>query len=200
MKTILTCLAFALSSEIAMSTIVPVVNSGFTFSPSTITVNVGDTVSFSLASVHNVAEVSQATYLANGNTQLQGGFSTPFGGGLVFTATLTTGTHWYVCKPHASMGMKGKIIVQSATGIAENILSSRISVYPNPFRSKVNINLNQIVRGTLMLSNSFGEALLQTQINTSGLTLDLGDKPSGVYFIAVTDAAGNRQVRTIVKK
>jgi len=200
MKNILICLTFALYSEIALSTITTVTNSGFTFSPSTITVNIGDTVSFSLASVHNVAEVSQATFTANGNTQLAGGFSTPSGGGLVFTAALTIGTHWYVCQPHASMGMKGKIIVQNATGVAENLLQSRISVYPNPFRSKVTLNFNQVVRGTLHLSNSFGEALQQTEINTSVLTLDLGDKPNGVYFIAVTDAAGNRQERTIVKK
>jgi plastocyanin len=200
MKTILTCLVFALCSEIALSTIVPVVNSGLTFSPSTITVNVGDTVSFSLASIHNVAEVSQVTYTANGNTQLQGGFSTPFGGGLVFTTVLSLGTHWFVCQPHAAMGMKGKIFVQNATGIAENLLQSRISVYPNPFKSKVTLDFNQVVRGTLLVSNSFGEALQETTISVSALTLDLGDKPNGVYFVAVTDAAGNRQVRTIVKK
>src|SRR5436190_2835959 len=125
MKKILICLT--LFSKIALSAIIPVVNSGFTFSPSTITVNVGDTVSFSLASAHNVVEVSQATYIANSNSPLAGGFSTPFGGGMVFTSALTLGTHWFVCQPHASMGMKGKIIVQSVSGIAENLLETRFS-------------------------------------------------------------------------
>ena len=200
MKKIFIFLTFALFSKIALSTIVPVVNAGFTFSPASITVNVGDTISFSLASAHNIVEVSQATYLANGNTLLAGGFSTPFGGGLVMTNALTTGTHWYVCQPHASIGMKGKIIVQSTAGIAENLLQTSFSVYPNPATSKVNINFYHVVRGTLQLVNAFGEVLEDTLLNASGFTLDLGDKPKGVYFIIVTDVAGNRQVRTLVKK
>jgi len=199
MKNILICLTFALCSEIALCTIVPVTNSGFTFSPATITVNAGDTVSFTLGAIHNVAEVSQATYAANGNTLLAGGFSTPSGGGLVFTAALTTGTHWYVCQPHAAMGMKGKIIVQGADGIAENLLMTSFSVYPNPATSKVTVIFNEVVRGTLQLSNAFGEVLEQTQINASGLTLDLGDRPKGFYYITVTDATGNRGVWKIVK-
>jgi len=199
MKKTFISLTFALFSKIAFGTIVTVVNSGFTFSPGTITVNVGDTVNFSLASAHNIAEVSQATFLANGNTQLPGGFSTSFGGGLVFTNALTTGTHWYVCQPHASMGMKGKIIVQSTAGIAENLLQTTFSVYPNPATSKVTINFYQVVRGTLQLINAAGEIMEQKQINSSGLTLDLGDKPNGVYFITVADVTGNKVVRTLVK-
>jgi plastocyanin len=200
MKKFLAFLTFALFSKIALSTIVPVVNSGFTFSPSTITVNAGDTVSFSLASAHNIAEVSQTTYLANGNTQLTGGFSTPFGGGLVFTAALSTGTHWFVCQPHASMGMKGKIIIQSITGIAENLLLTSFSVYPNPATSKVTMNFYHVVRGTLQLINAVGEVLEQVQINSSGITLDIGDKPKGVYFIIVADVEGGKVIRTLVKK
>src|SRR5262245_20793301 len=122
MKKILIIFLLALYSEMASSTIVTVISSGYTFSPQTITVNAGDTVNFSLTSIHNVTEVSQATYAANGSTPLAGGFSTPYGGGWVFTESLTTGTHWYVCQSHASMGMKGRIIVQSLTaGIADNL-------------------------------------------------------------------------------
>ena len=199
MKKILIFFTFALCSEIALSTIVPVTDSGFTFSPQTITVNAGDTVSFSLASIHNVAEVSQATYAANGNTLLAGGFSTPFGGGWVFTAQLTIGTHWYVCQPHASMGMKGRIIVQSATAIAENLLQSGISIYPSPASSEVTVNFGKEMSGTVRLSNIAGEILEQTETNSAVLTFDLVDKPKGVYFITVTDAAGNKAVKKMVK-
>ena len=48
--------------------------SGFTFSPSTITINLGDTVNFQLSSIHSALEVSQATYNADENTALKGGF------------------------------------------------------------------------------------------------------------------------------
>ena len=86
-----------------------VTNSGFTFTPSLLTVNAGDTVRFQLDSIHNAVEVSQATWDANGNTS-NGGFAVDFGGGdVVFN---TPGTYYYVCTVHASMGMKGRIVVQ----------------------------------------------------------------------------------------
>lgn len=85
-----------------------VVSSGFTFSPATITVHAGDTIQFNLSSIHNAVEVSQATWNANGTTS-NGGFSLPFGGGAL--VLVDTGTYYYVCQVHASMGMKGMIIV-----------------------------------------------------------------------------------------
>ncbi len=88
---------------------------GASFSPSTITITSGDSVLFSISTAHNAVEVSQATWNANGNTSLSGGFSTPFGGGLVLPSNLTVGTHYYVCAPHASIGMKGIIIVQACS-------------------------------------------------------------------------------------
>lgn len=88
-------------------------NSGTSFSPATLSINLGDTVVFSLDPSHNAVEVSQATWNSNGNTPLSGGFSVSFGGGtVVLTAT---GTYYYVCSPHASLGMKGTITVTSTT-------------------------------------------------------------------------------------
>ena len=82
-------------------------NSGNTFTPDTLTVTVGTSISFTLGSSHNAVEVDQATWLANGNTS-NGGFSTPYGGG-TFTPSVAQ-TYYYVCAPHASGGMKGVII------------------------------------------------------------------------------------------
>lgn len=88
-----------------------VTNQGFTFSPSSLQVRPGDTVTWSLASIHNVVEVTEATYNANGSTPKAGGFSLPFGGGS-FTFN-TEGTYYYVCSPHAGQGMKGNITVKA---------------------------------------------------------------------------------------
>ncbi len=90
-------------------------NSGTTYTPATITINLGDTVNFSIDGSHNALEVSQSTWNANGNTALSGGFQTSYGGGIVLPAQLSVGTHYYVCVPHASMGMKGTIIVQNCS-------------------------------------------------------------------------------------
>jgi plastocyanin len=88
---------------------VVVTNVGFAFSPDEITINAGDTVDFQIGGSHNVVEVSEGTWNADGTTS-NGGFSLPFGGGMV---TLDDpGTYYYVCQPHVgSFGMKGKIIV-----------------------------------------------------------------------------------------
>ncbi len=89
-----------------------ITNSGNTFSPATITITFGDTINFVLASVHDAREVSKVTWDANGNTAFSGGFQTPSGGGFIYPAQLAVGTHYYVCTPHAVVGMKGVIIVQ----------------------------------------------------------------------------------------
>ncbi len=87
---------------------VTVSSPGFSFSPASVTIRAGDTVNFVLAGIHDAVEVSKATWDANGNAS-NGGFRIPFGGG---SHTFTQpGTYYYVCEPHASMGMKGTIIV-----------------------------------------------------------------------------------------
>jgi plastocyanin len=90
-----------------------ITNNGTTFSPDSITINILDTVEFTLANFHNAVEVSKETYDA-GDTTSNGGFRVPFGGGKVAFHTL--GVHYYVCQPHASIGMKGVINVVATRG------------------------------------------------------------------------------------
>src|SRR5208283_1669697 len=128
------CLVSALSSS-SFSAKHTVTNSGFIFSPDTITIHLGDTVIFSLASIHTAREVSQATWNVNGNTS-DGGFDTPLGGGTVIPAH--TGTYYYVCAIHYSIGMKGTITVVSPTEVRDprQTIPSEYSLiqnYPNPF-------------------------------------------------------------------
>lgn len=104
---------FLYNSTAAFCTTWTVTNSGLTFSPATLTITEGDIVQFTLGGSHNSREVSLATWTANGNTALSGGFQTAFAGGTVTAAQLTAGTHYYVCAPHAGASMKARIIVQA---------------------------------------------------------------------------------------
>ena len=81
---------------------------GMSFTPDEITVNILDTVHFQNLGYHNATEVDQNTWNANG-TEYNGGFVYENDGWHVFTEP---GIYYYVCTPHASMGMKGKIIVE----------------------------------------------------------------------------------------
>jgi len=104
----------------AYAATVTVSNAGNSFTPSAITINVGDSVQFNIAGSHDVVEVSLATYNANGNTS-NGGFALPFGGGTL--SGLATGTYYYVCTPHAAGGMKGTVTVNAAPPSGTPILT-----------------------------------------------------------------------------
>ncbi|MDP7430336.1 MAG: plastocyanin/azurin family copper-binding protein, partial [Flavobacteriales bacterium] len=83
---------------------------GITFSPDTLTITIGDTISFNIGSTHNAVEVSDSTWIANG-TASNGGFNIPFGGGAFIPTTVQA--YYYVCQPHVTMGMKGVIIANA---------------------------------------------------------------------------------------
>lgn len=132
------CVAMMFLTVVASARVVTVTNSGFTFSPATITVTAGDTVRFSLGSSHNAVEVSKDEFDSNGDRS-NGGFSTGFGGGTVVMRS--PGTFYYVCTPHASFGMKGQIVVQPGNTTETPALPSSSSLQlrldqnsPNPVR------------------------------------------------------------------
>jgi plastocyanin len=199
MKKILLFGTFAfLFSGIAIGASVTIVNSGFTFSPDNVTINLGDTVNFQLASIHNAVEVSEATWNSNGNTPLPG-FSTPFGGGQV--TGLTAGVHFYVCAPHASGGMKGKITVNGPSGINDFAAASeKINIYPNPTNGKFTLQIigsdgyagslsGNDQQTTLEIFNILGEKIADMSgfISQASNEIDLSSVPDGIYFIRIND-------------
>ncbi len=86
-----------------------VISDGFTFQPASITIDSSDTVRFVLDPMHTSREVDSLTWSAD-DTVSNGGFDLPFGGGEVIPTL--PGTYYYVCVPHASVGMKGVIVVK----------------------------------------------------------------------------------------
>ncbi|MDP2722146.1 MAG: T9SS type A sorting domain-containing protein [Bacteroidales bacterium] len=169
------------------STIWTVTNTNFVFTPDSITIFEGDSVKFTLGDTHNVVEVSQATWLANGNTPLPG-FSLPFGGGLLLSSQLTVGMHYYVCGPHASGGMKGIINVQSTSGISEN--QSVVSVYPNPSSGIFQFELSGIQfdrSNNLYIYNLQGAKIYEAAVSNEKFNVDLSNLSGGIYFVKIFD-------------
>ncbi|MBA4312447.1 MAG: hypothetical protein C0417_07435 [Chlorobiaceae bacterium] len=188
--TIIVALLFSLTG-LSYSITHTIINSGTTFSPNAITINLGDTVIFTLSSLHNAVEVSQATWDVNGTTS-NGGFLLGFGGGIVVLQT--TGTHYYVCIPHASLGMKGTIIVNQTTDIkpSETITPQELRLmqnFPNPFnpQTQINFHLDHPAYASLKIYNLLG-AEITTLVDGN---MSAGDhrvewnaenQPSGIYF------------------
>ena len=69
---------------------------GMLFSPDTLNVIVGDTITFNIGDFHNAVEVDSSTYVANGATS-NGGFS--FGEGNFQWVVPQAQTYYYVCQP-----------------------------------------------------------------------------------------------------
>jgi len=171
-----------------MCTTWTITNSDFTFSPDTIIIVYGDDVDFSLASIHSVVEVSEATWDANGNSPLASGFSLPLGGGTVSMDLLTVGTHWYVCNPHASLGMKGVIIVEEATGITESPPEVHISFYPNPAFDYITIRSGEDMVGSpYSFTDLTGKLILSGELTDQTVTVDISTFESGIYLIQLGD-------------
>lgn len=165
-------------------------NSGFSFAPSTITITEGDTVLFDLASSHRVVEVNKTTWDANASTAIANGFETTFGGGQILPAKLTPGTHYFVCAPHASSGMKGTLIVEpeSTVGIATSPDQiQNISISPNPSTGKFIIiqkaTINEI--RNIAVYNIHGKKIYQTNVTTQSTYIDLSAAEKGIYFIQI---------------
>lgn len=166
-----------------------VTNNGFAFSPASLTIQQGDTVVFTLQSSHDAREVTQATYNANGSTALSGGFQTAFGGGTVLPAKLATGTHYYVCSNHASMGMKGTIVVQAAANVSEIDILPMLDLYPNPSKGKFSISTPVVPQSgsiKVLVYDLLGHLVVNTSLNDKVTSFDLEDQKKGIYLVKIT--------------
>lgn len=173
-----------------------VTNSGNSFSPNLITINFGDTVVFQIAGNHNVVEVTEATWNANNNTS-NGGFTLPFGGGTYIPNQVKT--YYFVCQPHASMGMKGRIIVNGSTGLFNpQSVASELKVYPNPMIDHFTIETTQtaerleMVDATGRVVYAINHPELNSEIEVSGLK-------SGAYTLILSTGENRRRQMLIVE-
>jgi plastocyanin len=173
----------------AFATVHTVSNSGFTFSPATLTVMEGDTIDFTIGGSHNVVEVDSSTWASNGNTPLSGGFSAPFGGGMVILNSV--GTFYYVCNPHASQGMKGQIRVEAAVSSVATLKANDISVYPNPASERLTIDLpSDHVFQSVEISNLKGQVILSQSVDNAVIEITLPASAQGVYLLRLHSAQG----------
>jgi plastocyanin len=174
---------FALAEAIAATYTIRA--SGMSFTPDKIYVNPGDIIIFEIETAHDVVEVSEMEWHANGNTS-NGGFSLPHGGGMVVLND--PGEFYYVCTPHASQGMKGLIIVQTITGFGEYTASrDDIIIYPNPVKDILNMEFKDCNQesGILEIVDVTGTIVYQQQDKAPVKCIrqvDVRNLSPGIYF------------------
>ena len=182
--TLFTAIAFA--GAASAQTTYQLTNEGLTFSPSTITAQEGDSIHLVLGNPHTCTEVSLATWNANGNTS-NGGFN--YASGEHTFALNTAGTYYYVCIPHAGMGMKGMFIVESSVGVPEQEANAVLQLSPNPANTSVHIT--GVASGQrIQVREVTGKVVLDTLLADDGM-VDVSTLRTGNYSIAVRDEQGN---------
>ena len=85
-----------------------------------------------------------------------------------------------------------------STDISEeqNSLANAISVYPNPTDGIINLSANTDLSSfRIDLLDILGK---EVQLLPSQSKLDLGNHPSGIYFLKITDRSGSTQVKKII--
>ena len=177
------------STIVAAQTTHTISTVGTTFSPNLVNAVVGDEIQLSIGSPHTFTEVDEATWNANDNTP-NGGYNFSAGS---HTFTLTeAGTIWYVCTPHAEMGMKGRIIVSTNTGVNDQLATS-ISLAPNPAMDVVRFTG---VPGTARadLYDTKGALVLSHPV-ASGM-LEVSSVLPGSYVCVVRSTDGTLLLRT----
>lgn len=195
MKKIILCIILLAAFITGFSGNQVIVNSGYTFSPSTLAINTGDSVTFQLDNIHKPIEVSQATWNANGTTALSGGFSLPFGGGLLLPVSLPAGTHYYVCQVHAGMGMKGIITVTGVNGINEvNAPKINVSLYPIPVSNEatVKITAQEDLKGSAFVVYNAGGKEVNRVLVVQGqqFNVSCGALSDGLYLYKIVNSSG----------
>ncbi len=150
-----------------------ITNTGLTFSPDTLQVTIGDNISFNISASHNAVEVSETTFNNNGSTS-NNGFNIPYGGGSWTADSIKT--YYYVCQPHASMGMKGVIISNPLTCDPYNLNTQTIldttATITWESLNATNYSIKWRISGTAGWSTSSQGVFQQSNITSDTLTLN----------------------------
>ncbi|HYG52120.1 MAG TPA: T9SS type A sorting domain-containing protein [Flavobacteriales bacterium] len=207
MKKLLLAGLFIGGSMFSKATTHAVTISGFTFSPSTINAAIGDTVAWVLTGVHTATEVDLATWTANGNTPLSGGFNfnaSHTTAGTSFIVLTSAGQRYWVCSPHASMGMKGQI---NTVAVGTDEISNEVSlnIYPNPVTETLYLTVNNALETPVSLEiiNVLGKKVIDLggkQVLTGDTRkIDVSALPRGVYFLNLVADTRIRSIRFVKK-
>ncbi len=158
---------------------------GFTFSPSELNVNMGDTIIFDVGTTHTATQVSKATWDANGTLALEGGFN--FSSGEYTYVPTQAGTIYYVCENHVSLGMKGEIIVNGPTG-SDRLASPGPDLYPNPAGDLIHLRLPDLSPSEIGLYDMTGKEIRDLDNLNRGkqpMTITVSGLHKGIYFVRI---------------
>jgi plastocyanin len=182
-KTLLFCAAtlFIFTAKAQTTHIVTAFDFGF--APENLTVAPGDTVTAIFNGYHSLTEVSEADWNTN-TANSNGGFWIGFGAPTFedWFVLSNPGMKYYICVPHASMGMKGTInVVDPTVGVSttEAYDATTIATLGNGLYSLKFTNCESFV-----VITTSGKTVETIALNTNDnqLDIDLSSLSTGLYL------------------
>ncbi len=92
-----------------------------------------------------------------------------------------SGAIYYRRNPNAIAGC-------NLTAIADEKISAKVSVFPNPFSESTNMKIvaeEKIENAEFKIINIYGECILQKKISAASFEIDLKNQPKGIYFYEI---------------
>jgi len=82
------------------------------------------------------------------------------------------------------------VIYSSVTYVNENIILSKVTLYPNPTSSVLNVDIendNVIANYKIQIFNTLGQLKYESLLNTNHISIDLSPFSKGVYIVRIAD-------------
>lgn len=158
--------------------------SGLVFTPDSIAINVGDTVTWTnVQGSHNV-NGSMAKYPNNPEFFDNGApSSTAWTFKQVFTKA---GLYDYQCDPHVGAGMVGKVLVGGATS-NESLSSNSQKIYPNPANKTLTVETEGLGEKILTIYGLDGKIVLSKKLIGNLNSISLVDLHKGLYILKLEE-------------
>ena len=192
MKKIYAIFFLLMASLYAHSTIHTILVADFSFIPSSVNANCGDTVAWVWSNgTHTTTSASVPSCVAPWNAPITSSIST-------FSVVVACeGIYNYYCTVHPQM--TGNIVVACATGITEASLPASL-LAPNPFLETITVTYQDKDRVVLydMLGNAVKDIKLAPGSNS--IQLNLADLPRGIYFLGMLRRGVITEIRKISKE
>jgi PKD repeat protein len=114
------------------------------------------------------------------------------------SGTLAVGTYTVQVTDSNRCKVTDTVVIRYPAGISNISGGVSFSIYPNPAKTEVTIDLQNIYdNATISITDMIGETLVRRELTASSTTLDLTPYASGVYFIEIAQG-GKTAVRKLV--
>ncbi len=99
----------------------------------------------------------------------------------------------YICVGPNCKNTAGKTVLNDG--------KTDVSIYPNPAKDIINIELeNKVSNGNVSIMNAVGMVLKSAAIVGSNMMLDISELPTGMYFLRTEDSEGDLVLKKFIKE